>query len=237
MIVDGRPFAEYQKMNIPGGICCPNGELPLRIGAIAPDPKTQIVVNCAGRTRSIIGARDAASNGRAEPGVRAGERHAGLVPGRLAARAQRRSANIRRSRTRRRFSRNAAGAARLAAQSNGVPLIETAQAAQWLADEIAHHVPVRRPHAGGIRGRQPARRRACAGRPAGASTDQWVGTRGARILLADSEACAPSPMAIWLRQMGHDASVLVEGVSAKLAAPDGGKAEPAGTCHDLARRS
>ncbi|HKD57680.1 MAG TPA: rhodanese-like domain-containing protein, partial [Hyphomicrobiaceae bacterium] len=50
VIVDGRPFAEYHKMNIPGGICCPNGELVLRIGDIAPDANTKIVVNCAGRT-------------------------------------------------------------------------------------------------------------------------------------------------------------------------------------------
>ena len=56
VIVDGRPYAEYQKMNIPGSICCPNGELAMRIAAIAPDPNTRIVVNCAGRTRSIIGA-------------------------------------------------------------------------------------------------------------------------------------------------------------------------------------
>ena len=57
MIVDGRPFSEYRNMNIPGGICCPNGELSLRIGDMAPDPTTKIVVNCAGRTRSIIGAQ------------------------------------------------------------------------------------------------------------------------------------------------------------------------------------
>ena len=57
MIVDGRPFAEYEKFNIPGGICCPNGELALRIGEIAPDPETTIIVNCAGRTRSILGAQ------------------------------------------------------------------------------------------------------------------------------------------------------------------------------------
>src|SRR5688572_27707278 len=31
VIVDGRPFSEYQKMNIPGGVCCPNAELPYRI--------------------------------------------------------------------------------------------------------------------------------------------------------------------------------------------------------------
>jgi rhodanese-related sulfurtransferase len=57
VIVDGRTFAEFQKMSIPGGISCPNGELALRIRDIVPDPKTKIVVNCAGRTRSIIGAQ------------------------------------------------------------------------------------------------------------------------------------------------------------------------------------
>src|SRR5688572_14409992 len=57
VIVDGRPFAEYQKMNIPGGICCPNAELPYRIRELVKDPKTRIVVNCAGRTRSILGAQ------------------------------------------------------------------------------------------------------------------------------------------------------------------------------------
>src|SRR4051812_9944420 len=57
VIVDGRPLAEYRKMSIPGGICCPNGELALRIGRIAADPATKIVVNCAGRTRSILGAQ------------------------------------------------------------------------------------------------------------------------------------------------------------------------------------
>src|SRR6185295_7835799 len=45
VIVDGRPFAEYRKMSIPGGVCCPNGELVLRIGEIAPKPTTKIVVN------------------------------------------------------------------------------------------------------------------------------------------------------------------------------------------------
>ena len=57
VVLDGRPIAEYQKMNIPGAICCPNGELSLRIKSIVPDPKTTIVINCAGRTRSIVGAQ------------------------------------------------------------------------------------------------------------------------------------------------------------------------------------
>ena len=69
VIVDGRTFAEFQKMSIPGGISCPNGELALRIGAIVPDPKTKIVVNCAGRTRSIIGAQTLIDFGLPNPVV------------------------------------------------------------------------------------------------------------------------------------------------------------------------
>ncbi|NND49061.1 MAG: sulfurtransferase, partial [Rhizobiales bacterium] len=57
VIVDGRTFSEFQRYAIPGGISCANGELALRIDDLAPDPATKIVVNCAGRTRSIIGAQ------------------------------------------------------------------------------------------------------------------------------------------------------------------------------------
>lgn len=57
VILDSRPMDEYNTMNIPGGICCPGGELVLRAQTIAPDPSTTVVVNCAGRTRSIIGAQ------------------------------------------------------------------------------------------------------------------------------------------------------------------------------------
>jgi len=50
----GRPD-EYATMNIPGSISVPGAELVLRAGHVAPDGETTIVVNCAGRTRSIIG--------------------------------------------------------------------------------------------------------------------------------------------------------------------------------------
>jgi rhodanese-related sulfurtransferase len=54
-ILDVRRFDEYATMNIPGSVSVPGAELVLRAGSIAPDPDTTIVVNCAGRTRSIIG--------------------------------------------------------------------------------------------------------------------------------------------------------------------------------------
>jgi rhodanese-related sulfurtransferase len=54
-ILDVRRFDEYATMNIPGSISVPGAELVLRAGKAAPDPETTIIVNCAGRTRSIIG--------------------------------------------------------------------------------------------------------------------------------------------------------------------------------------
>jgi len=55
VILDSRPFEEYHRMNIPGGIDVPGAELAWRVHDVAPDPDTLVVVNCAGRTRSIIG--------------------------------------------------------------------------------------------------------------------------------------------------------------------------------------
>jgi rhodanese-related sulfurtransferase len=56
-ILDVRRFDEYATMNIPGSVSVPGAELVLRAGRAAPDPATTIIVNCAGRTRSIIGAQ------------------------------------------------------------------------------------------------------------------------------------------------------------------------------------
>ncbi|HLI99856.1 MAG TPA: rhodanese-like domain-containing protein [Bradyrhizobium sp.] len=54
-VLDVRRPDEYATMNIPGSVSVPGAELALRAGRAAPDPETTIIVNCAGRTRSIIG--------------------------------------------------------------------------------------------------------------------------------------------------------------------------------------
>ena len=54
-VLDVRRPDEYATMNIPGSVSVPGAELVLRAGHAAPDPETTIIVNCAGRTRSIIG--------------------------------------------------------------------------------------------------------------------------------------------------------------------------------------
>ena len=59
VILDTRTPEEYQRFCIPGGRSVPGGELALRITDITKnlDADTTVIVNCAGRTRSIIGTR------------------------------------------------------------------------------------------------------------------------------------------------------------------------------------
>jgi len=69
VILDSRPQDEYHRMNIPGGVDSPGAELVYRVHDLAPAPETLVVVNCAGRTRSIIGAQSLINAGISNPVV------------------------------------------------------------------------------------------------------------------------------------------------------------------------
>ncbi|MBO0740590.1 MAG: sulfurtransferase [Hyphomicrobiaceae bacterium] len=217
VIVDGRPFGEYQKMNIPGGICCPNGELVLRIGDIAPDASTKIIVNCAGRTRSIIGAQTLIDFGVPNPVMAlengtqgwmlagltlehgASRRHGDRITGNVAALAER---------------------ARALGESRGVVWVEAEEAQAWTAGDAlrtTYLIDVRTAEefaASPVPGFVHA--------PGGQlvqATDQWIGVKGARILLVDGEGVRAPVIASWLRELGHEACVLAGGVAAAVAKP------------------
>jgi rhodanese-related sulfurtransferase len=55
MILDVRTPEEYGRFCIPGGLNVPGGDLILWADALKRQPEMAVVVNCAGRTRSIIG--------------------------------------------------------------------------------------------------------------------------------------------------------------------------------------
>ena len=185
VIVDGRPFAEYRTMNIPGGICCPNGELALRIGDIAPDPRTTIVVNCAGRTRSIIGAQTLIDFGIANPvyALENGTQGWFLAGLELETGASRRYADTIGTAD---IGELQARARRLA-DAHGVAFVAPAEIARWLSDRsrTTYLLDVRTPEEfaeHGVTGFAHA--------PGGQliqATDQWVGVSGARLVLLDSE--------------------------------------------------
>jgi rhodanese-related sulfurtransferase len=212
VIVDGRPFAEFRKMNIPGGICCPNGELVLRIKDLAPDPKTKIVVNCAGRTRSIIGAQTLLEFGIPNPvyALENGTQGWFLAGLKLEHGAMRRysddvrPADIIALRAR----------AREFALARRVGYVAPAAAQAWLAD------PARTTYLLDVRTAEehvaqtvPGFRHAPGGQLIQA-TDQWVGVKGARLVLADDELVRAPVVAGWLRQLGHEACVLEGGIEA-----------------------
>ena len=67
VVLDARRFDEFQTMSIPGACSVPGAELVLRARALAPDPATRVIVNCAGRTRSIIGTQSLVNAGLPNP--------------------------------------------------------------------------------------------------------------------------------------------------------------------------
>ena len=211
VIVDGRTFAEFQKMNIPDGICCPNGELALRIRELVPDPKTKIVVNCAGRTRSIIGAQTLIDFGvpNSVVALENGTQGWFLAGLKLENGAQRRygaqtAADLGALRRR----------ARAVAEARGVTFVSAEQVNGWAADEArtTYLLDVRTPEEFAANG--PASFTHAPGGQLVQATDHWIGTRGARIVLLDDELVRAPMTAQWLRQLGHEAYVLEGGVAA-----------------------
>ncbi|MES2531673.1 MAG: rhodanese-like domain-containing protein [Pseudomonadota bacterium] len=57
VVLDGRTAHEFEDFSLPGAYSVPNAELPYRVHGLLRSPETLVVVNCAGRTRSIIGAQ------------------------------------------------------------------------------------------------------------------------------------------------------------------------------------
>ena len=218
VIVDGRTFAEFQKMNIPDGICCPNGELALRIRELVPDPKTKIVVNCAGRTRSIIGAQTLIDFGVPNPVVALENGTQGWF---LAGLKLENGAARRYDGGRRKDSGALRTRARAIAEARGVAFVSPEHVNQWLADarRTTYLLDVRTPEE--FAENAPAGFVHAPGGQLVQTTDHWIGTRGARIVLLDDEQVRAPMTAQWLRQLGHEAYVLEGGVSsaAQVRAP------------------
>lgn len=216
VLFDGRPVHEHHKMTIPGSVCIPNAELPLRAPALVKNPATKIIVNCAGRTRSILGAQTLINFGVPNPVYALENGTQGWI---LA------DYTLDHGQTRKYPDRpegvdpaSQQARARALAAKHKVPFVDAATVAGWLAD-TARNVflcDVRTPEEF-AKGSLPLAQHTPGGQLL-QSTDHYVGVRAAKIVVFDTEGVRAPTIAAWLAQMGLDVAVLEGGVTAGTAA-------------------
>ncbi len=208
VVLDSRPFDEYSRVSIPTSTNVPGAELVLRVRDIAPSPDTLVVVNCAGRTRSIIGAQSLINAGVPNKVVALrngtmGWHLAGLTcdHGKDARAPAVSSATLAWAK-----SKTATVAGRF-----GIERIDRANLARWQSDttRTLYIFDVRDP-AEYARGHFPGALSAPGGQLVQA-TDLYAVTLGARIVLSDDNEVRAVMTASWLKQMGwKDVAVLPE---------------------------
>jgi rhodanese-related sulfurtransferase len=232
VVLDVRRFEEYRTMSVPSAISVPGGELALRVREIAPSPDTLVVVNCAGRTRSIIGAQTLVNAG---------------IPNRVAAlrngtigwtlegyaldhgRTRRfgddseqhaqngvrheiipdRSGGARRTLCASEHRDTARASAASWAARTGVAVIDLQTLNSWIqrSDErTLYRFDVRTPEE--YQAGHPAGFISAPGGQLVQATDEWVAVRGARIVLIDDDGVRARMTGSWLAQMGWETAVL-----------------------------
>ena len=205
VVVDARRFEEYHTASIPTATSVPGAELVMRAGMLAPDPATLVVVNCAGRTRSIIGTQSLINAGLPNRVVAlrngtigwtlAGldldhgqERRAPQVPPVMARRAE--------------------SAAWAVARKAGVGRIGPAALGSLLerGTRTVYQFDVRTPEEYAA-GHRPGFRSAPGGQLV-QETDWFAPVRGALVVLAGDGGGRAAMTASWLAQMGWEVAVV-----------------------------
>jgi rhodanese-related sulfurtransferase len=179
--------------------------LVLRVAALAPDPSTRIIVNCAGRTRSIIGTQSLVNAGIPNPVCALRN---GTIGWKLAGQALEIGANRRFKPVTAQQQSDAARRARHVADRAGVRRASRDDLTRFQAEaqRTTYCFDVRTPEefsAGHLSGFASA--------PGGQlvqETDMAMPVRGARVVLLDTDGARANMSASWLAQMGWDVWVL-----------------------------
>ncbi|MFW8564875.1 rhodanese-like domain-containing protein [Orrella sp. 11846] len=213
VILDSRPYEEYQRYAMPGGICCPGAELPYRVFENVKNSQTTIVINCAGRTRGIIGTQSLVNTEIPNPIFYLDNGTAGwYLSGRQMVAGQTQFASPPSLES---LKKSNDAALRIANQYN-IKKIDGTTLQEFLADDqkTLFLLDVRQSYeyeAGHIKGSRNA--------PGGQliqSTDFYVGVKNARLVLIDDNGIRARFTAAWLRQMGwQDLSVCLLGDAAE----------------------
>lgn len=218
VVLDGRSPAEYRKMSLPGALCCPNAELGYRLRGLVTDESTTVVVNCAGRTRSILGVEGlrllgvpnplfALENGTQGWRLAGFDLDHGTEPQPL---PQPSVADL----------DSLAETARSIIRMYALDVITPATLTDWQSDtkRSTYLLDVRTAEEF-AQGHWPGARHAPGGQLLQA-TDQYVAVRYARLVLSDNNRLRASVTAVRLQQMGHHVAILDADASTGGALPE-----------------
>src|SRR5262249_31973802 len=206
IVLDARRFEEYRTMSIPRGVSVPGGELAFRARELAPSPDTTIIVNCAGRTRSIIGTQSLINAGL--PNKVFALRN-GTIGWTLAGHA------VERGRTDRFLRRpdatypQALADAKAWAERVGVSVLDRNAFERFQQQANArtlYCLDVRTPEE--YERGHPLGFKSAPGGQLVQATDEWVAVRGARLVLFDDDGVRARMAASWLIQMGWETHIV-----------------------------
>ena len=224
VVLDSRPWVEYRRMNIPTGIDCPGAELAYRVHDLVDDPERTVVVNCAGRTRSIIGAQSLINAGVTNKvfALRNGTMGWALAGYDLETGSDRNFLPVSDA-----GLKNALDCAERVAGRFGVQSIDLATLERWQSETETNSLyllDVRNPDeyaAGHLPGSLSA--------PGGQlvqATDKWAGTYRSRLVLIDDTGVRATMTASWLIQMGWSNVFVLKGGLAGAALETGAQQAP-----------
>lgn len=210
VLFDSRPLGEYRTVSLPGAVDCPGAELVYRVPSVVADETIPVVVNCAGRTRSIIGAQSLRDAGIRNPvfalkNGTMGWQLAGLdvIHG---------ASNMVPEPTESGLSAAKEMASRIL-ERDGIPVIDFRELSRMRGESnrTTYVIDVRQPES--FEAAHIAGSLNVAGGQLVQATDSVIAVRHARIVLVDEHMVQSVMTAHWLRQMGWDVSVLADAAS------------------------
>ncbi|KAJ6023485.1 uncharacterized protein N7446_013848 [Penicillium canescens] len=206
VILDARRLEEFNTMSIPGGRSCPGGELLYRFFETVPSPKTTVVVNCAGRTRSIIGAQSLIN-------AKVPNKVVALRNGTIGWTLE--GFKLDTKKTDRAPQPSAKALRKAVRHANcwfrqlgivNIGMTELGNLARLAEDRTVYLLDVRDPEEYALRHLD-----GFTNAPGGQlvqATDEWIGVRGALVIVYDTDTVRARMTASWLLQLGWEVNVL-----------------------------
>ena len=205
-LFDSRSYEEFHGNSIPTAISVPGAELVYRFASLVPSPATMVVVNCGGRTRSIIGAQSLINAGVPNKVVSLKN---GTQAWHLGGFEVLQGSTARPPAVSPAAHATARAAADRVAARFGIARIDAPTLARWQAETATRTLyvfDVRVPEeyrAGHIPGMKNV--------PGGQlvqETDRHAATWGARVVMVDDDGVRGVMTAHWMKQMGWDVAAM-----------------------------